>query len=132
MLSLPDRASVEHAIASVDDRYLAGLLATRLTLSVANAVADITHYLVVHAGDEEDVIIAAAGFSPLVHPIDQCRFPDPGFHPWWDWLGDVGGWYEMVVAVGDTGFAFVLLIENKPEADAVMLELCRTYVLRER
>lgn len=84
MQSLPDRASVERAITTADDR-LAGLLAARLVVSDASDVIDLTHYLVVEAGDGEEAIAAAAGLSPLANPIDRARFPDPAFHPWWDW-----------------------------------------------
>ena len=126
MQSLPDRASVERAIATADDR-LAGLLAARLVVITANDVVDLTHYLVVEAGDGEGAIAAAAGLSPLVNPIDRSRFPDSAFHPWWDWLVDLGGWFEMIIAVGDAGFAFVLLIEDAPDADPELLHLCRTF-----
>lgn len=126
MQSLPDRASVERAIAAADDR-LAGILSLRLLVSTANEVADLTHYLVIRPSDAEAGFIAAIGLSPLVSPLDGHRFGEPAFRPWWDWLGDLDGWFEMIIAIGNDGFAFVLLIEDAPGAGSELIELCRTY-----
>lgn len=126
MLSLPDRASVQRAIAAADPR-LASLLSARLTLSDANGIADLTHYLVIRPGDTEADVIDAVGFSPLVNPLDNVRHPDPAFLPWWDWLHDLGGWFEMIIAVGNEGFAFILLIEDQPDVDTSVLHVCRAF-----
>ncbi len=126
MLSLPDRASAEHAVSDLD-RPLARLLLDRLKANAATGVEDLTHYLVVRPGDLEADIVSAIGFSPLVNPIDRVRFGDRAFNPWWDWLSYQDGWFEMIVTIGNSGFAFVLLIEDAEGADAGLIHLCRSF-----
>lgn len=123
-----DRASFAHAL-TLD---LAPPLEALLTAKIASLatdehdLTDWTEFLVIEPGDTEDNIIRHVGFSPLVEPIDNARFGEPGFHPFWDHLATRAEWYEMIVTFGST-FAYVLLIED---ADGVLPELralCRCY-----
>lgn len=130
MLSLYDGASIERALSLPMDPRLHDLLASRIaTLSsrCGPASDDLTHFLVVEAGDTEAAIVAEIGFSPLVNIIDGVRFGSPGFHQSWDWLQDLGGWFELIMAVGNGGFAFVLLIQDVAGVEPELLNLCRTY-----
>jgi len=73
---------------------------------------DLTHIVVVKGCDTEETLKAELGFSPLVHPIDGTRFGQAGFHPYWDWLVDLGEWHEMIISIGNSGFAVIVLIER--------------------
>jgi len=129
MLSLYDRASIQHALERDLDHRLHKLLSERVNAlaSPAGDLTELTHFLVIQPGDDEQDIIEEVGFSPLTDPIDGNRFPADTFHPWWDWLRDHGGWFEMIVTISNSGFAFVLLIEDAPGVDPYLLALCRSY-----
>lgn len=101
------------------------ILATCITQTIDNGLADLTHIVVIHADDSDDAIAQAIGGSPLEHPIDGYRYDDARFEPYWDWLKDHGGWFELTHCVANSGFAFVLLIEDAGDTDLV--RMCRRY-----
>lgn len=127
MLSFQDGASIAGASSLPLEPRLAALIAAR----VANLqtpygdLTNLTHFLVIEPGDTEAQLVDAVGFSPLVNPIDGVRFGDAGFQPWWDWMPRHDGWFELIVCVGDSGFAFVLFIAEG--ADPELLALCRAF-----
>ncbi len=129
MLSLFDRVSMERALSLPLDVKLRQLLATR----IANLVTadfdlrDMTNFLIVGPGDTEAEIVEEIGLSPLVNPIDGVRYGEPEFHPYWDWLTADGSWFEFIVSVADTGFAYVLLVQDADGVDAELLSLCRAH-----
>jgi len=82
------------------------------SLATEGDLLDLTHIVVVQDGDTEEALKAELGFSPLMHPIDGTRFGQAGFHPYWDWLADLGGWHEMIISIGNSGFAVIVLIER--------------------
>lgn len=111
MISLPDR----HALLSFADHDIpAGArehVARHVELAIEGDLLDLTHVLVVQADDSEADIEQALGFNPLAHPIDGIHFRVPGFEPYWDYLADLGGWFELILPVGNSGFANVVLVE---------------------
>lgn len=129
MLSLFDRVSMERALALPLDVKLRRLLAAR----VANLVtadfdlSDLTTFLIVDAETAEADIEEEIGLSPLINPLDGARYGDADFHPYWDWLEDHDGWLEMIICCGNSGQAFVLLIQDADGVDPALLSLCRTY-----
>ena len=127
MLSLSDAASIDAALTTQLDPRLRVMIEQRLASARDNGLADMTHIVVVQAGDTEADIVAEIGWSPLVNPIDGRRFGEPGFVAPWDWLQRHAGWHEMVVTVGNSGFAFILFIEDAPDTDPELLELCRAH-----
>lgn len=127
MLSLPDRAAVEHALIGALPPRLRELLTERLAITVANGVADLTHYVVVQPGDTEADIVGAIGLTPLVNPLNDARYATADFHAWWDWLADRNGWFEMVISVGNSGFGYVLLVQADESTLPALLHLCRRY-----
>ena len=129
MISLPDRAAIEAAPNVSMPVEVRDILARRIAglTSPHGDLTDLTHFLVVEAGDTEAAIVAEIGFSPLVNAIDGARFGSPDFHPSWDWLRDVGGWFELIMTVGNSGFAFVLLIEDRDGTDPELLRMCRRH-----
>jgi hypothetical protein len=127
MLSLYDKASMESALASPLDPCLHQLLADRIHDAAETELLDLTHLLVVQSGDCEHTIAEEICLSPLTNPIDGERFGSPDFHPWWDWLQQHDGWFEMIITVGNSGFAFLLLIQDAQGVQPELLSLCRTY-----
>jgi hypothetical protein len=125
MLHLYDRATMAHALTLDLNPNLLTLLKDRISAPGAELI-DWTEYLVVEPGDTEADIIRHIGFTPLVEPIDGKRFGEPGFHAYWDWLTDHGGWFEMIVTFGST-FACVLFIEDADRVFPDLLVLCRNY-----
>lgn len=129
MISLYDQASVDAALAASLDPQLHKLLADRVHDARATGLIRMTHFLVVEPGDSEDDIVEVLGMSPLTSPLDGAKYGSPSFQPWWDYLefhpGEPG-YYEMVICVGNSGWAAIVLIRGKgvlPE----LLDLCRTY-----
>lgn len=125
MLSIHDRASMAQTLTLDLQPQLKALLADRINSLPADLI-DYTAYLVVEPGDTEEMIKREVGFSPLVEPIDGIRYGRPGFQPYWGWLQDHGGIYEMIVTFGST-FAYILLILD---ADGILPELivmCRQF-----
>ena len=45
----------------------------------------------------------------------------------WGWLAALDGWFELIVTVGDSGFAYVLLIEDADGTLPELLAMCRRY-----
>ena len=128
MLSFNDAAAIAAAptTASIDPA-LQQLLAERIHDWTAIDLLGQTHLLIVQPGDTEAAIVQEIAFSLLVDPIGGLRFGSQGFVPFWDWLEDIGGWFEMIVTVGNSGFAFQLFIQNAEGVDPELLNLCRTY-----
>ena len=127
MLSLHDRASMAAAMGQPIEPALRTLLEARLDQAAEADLVDLTHILVIQPGDTEEQIRAEIGFSPFVEPLDGVRFGTAGFYPHWAWLQDLGGWYEMIVTVGDSGFAFILLIEKAVGVLPELLSMCAHY-----
>lgn len=128
MHSYDNRAAIEAAPAKHFDPRLQRLLLERIDLYRTTELLDRTHLLVVEPGDIEEAIVDAIGFSPLVNPIDGVRFGSDDFQPYWDgpvWRHD--GWYELVITVGNAGFAFILLIADADGVVPALLDLCRTH-----
>jgi hypothetical protein len=127
MLSLYDKPSMEAALASPLDPRLHQLLADRIHDAAKTELLDLTHLVVVQPGDCEHTIAEEICLSPLTNPIDGERFGSPEFQPWWDFLEHRDGWFEMVICVSNSGFAFILLIQNAEGVQPELLSLCRTY-----
>jgi hypothetical protein len=127
MLSLYDTPSIEAALAAPMKADLRKLLTDRIDDAAATGLLELSHFLVIQAGDREQDIADEICLTPLTNPIDGERFGSPAFNPFWDWLEDHGGWFEMIVTVGNSGFAFVLLIEDSEDVPPELRALCRKY-----
>ncbi|MBD8679653.1 hypothetical protein [Sphingomonas sp. CFBP 13720] len=130
MLHLHDRATTEHALTLDLDPTLRRLLTERIA-ALDEDLIDQTEFLVVQPGDTEEDIVRHVGFSPLVEPIDGIRYGLPGFHPFWDWLVEHDGWFEMIVTFGST-FAYVLLVQNSRNSTSEVVSICREYCTLEQ
>ena len=107
MYDLPDMDAFRAILDQPLKPNLHKLLADRLSDTLHCGLQDHTHVLVVEAGDSEKDVEAAIGFSPLRSRIEGL--PDT---PDWDWLERHEGYWEALYCVGDSGFAYILLIED--------------------
>lgn len=119
MLNLPTLADLQAAAESVVCPKLKTLLADRLADTVHCGLQDMTHVLVVEAGDSEKAIVEAIGFTPAVSRIDGVRNSAD-----WDWLERHDGWLELLYTVGNDGFAYIILVEDGPGAMHGLVTLC--------
>ena len=117
MLNLPDMTTLRAAIEHEQRPDLKRLLEERLGDTIHSGLEENTHVLVVEADDTEEQIVEAVGFSPLRTRIDNLPGSD------WDWLERHAGWFELLYCVGDSGFAYFLLVEDSDRSP--LAELCR-------
>lgn len=118
MLDLPTIESIRAVLDQPLGKALKALIEDRIADAIHCGLHDLTHVLVVEAGDTEQQIIEAVGFSPLVTRIDnRPNCPD------WDWIERHDGWWELLYTVGNSGFAYVLLVEDAE--DSPLAQLCR-------
>tara|TARA_B100000378_G_scaffold228433_1_gene192867 strand:+ start:931 stop:1332 length:402 start_codon:yes stop_codon:yes gene_type:complete len=124
MLSLPDRAAMDHALTLPLRPDIKFILQERITQVIAEGLDGLTHIVVLCPGDTEAMLKAEVLFSPL--EWEGRRWGNPGFQTWWDWLHDHGGWFELIYCVGNSGFAFILFLEDADcEGLADLLTMCR-------
>ena len=126
MLSFDDQTSLRAALTLPFRVDLKNLLHKRIDRIFDDGLADHTHLVVVTAEDTEAALQATVGFSPLEQ--DGLRFGSLGFTPRVDVLHDHGGFFEWTVCVGNSGFAFMLLIEDRESTNG-LAALCQS-VLR--
>ena len=123
-----NRAAIEAAPTLNHDPGLRRLLIDRAELYRKAGLLDLTHILVIEPGDTEQAIVDHVGFSPLRNLIDGVRYGSADFQPYWDgqiWRHD--GWFELIITVGNDGFAFILLVADADGVLPELLDLCRTY-----
>ncbi len=123
MLSLYDMGLMLDALQRPLDPELHLLLADRIDDITACDLGELTHILVIEPGDSEADIIAEVGFSPLIERIDGTRHADPD----WDWAEAHNGWWELVYTVGNSGFAYILLVQDAEGVAPDLLDLCRRH-----
>ncbi len=61
----------------------------------------------------------------LTHLIAAASFVFP-----FDYIEDHGGWFELIVTVGNDGFAFVLFVRDCEGVDPELLAMCRAHAGR--
>lgn len=128
MLSFHDAAAIAAAPTTAPiDPTLKQLIADRVHDWTATDLLDLTHLAIVQVGDTEEAILEEVAFSPLINPLDGSRFGSKSFEPSWDWLEHHDRWFEMIVTVGNDGFAFVLFIQDSDGIDPKLRHLCQTY-----
>ena len=81
MISLPDAATLCAALNQPLDGKLHDILRDILATAEANGVADLTHVLIVQAGDDEAAIEQELGWSPRTHPLEGLRKTLEWFRP---------------------------------------------------
>jgi hypothetical protein len=118
MINLPDMETLRAALCQPLKPALKTLLSDRLADTESCGLANLTHLLVIEPEDTEAEVIDAVGFSPLTSRIDGNRN-----QPDWDWLERHESWWEALYCVGNSGFAYILLIEDADVSP--FAQLCR-------
>ncbi|SFO81751.1 hypothetical protein [Qipengyuania nanhaisediminis] len=118
MHDLPNMTAVKALLARPLDPELKTLLADRLADTIHCGLQNYTHILVVEADDTEAEIVQAIGFSPLQTRTEKVRNCLDC-----DWLEHHDGWWEMLYTVGDDGFAYIVLAEDREGSE--LARLCR-------
>lgn len=128
MLTFTEAASIAASSTAPVSPELQHLLAERVEQWIATDVLGLTEVLIIEREDTVRDITREITLSPLVNPLDGARFGSEGFRPVWDWLQrHDSGWFEMIITVGDSGFAYVLFIRDADGVDPASLALCREY-----
>ena len=123
MRTYDNAAAIVAAPETVTDRELKRLLTDRIHDWTVTGLLDLTHLLIVEAGDTEQDILSEVAFSPLVnhgHRFGSSEFVSP-----WDWFEKHEGWFELVFTVANDGFAFILFVRDDEGVDPNLLSLCR-------
>ena len=124
MLSLYDAPALRNALTLPLRADIKALLQKRIAQIFEDGLEDLSHIVVLCPRDTEAAVKAEILFSPLER--ESKRWGDPGFQTWWDWLHDHGGWFELIYCVGNSGFAFVLFVEDAGGDGLVdLLAMCR-------
>lgn len=131
MITLRTATAVKSTLNLLADTQLRALLTERFE-QLTNAwegidLSDLTHFLIIQAGDTAADAEHELGWSLLVNPVDGARFGDPDFTPSWEWIEDHGGWYEAVFILSDDGFGMNLFVPDDPNTDADLLAVCREF-----
>lgn len=127
MLSIYDGATALMALDQPLDPVLRNIINDRLTDAAAIGLADQTHIIVIQVGDTEAMVVREIGWSPLIDPMSEARYGEPDFQPYWAWFQDLGGWYELLHTVGNSGFAYIFLIEQAAGTVPELLDMCREF-----
>ena len=127
MIALHNPASMRAVLDARLEPELRNLLTERIQDAAESDVLNMTTFLVVEPGDREQDIVDEIGLSPLVNPIDGARYGAATFHPYWDLLCDRGAYFEMIICVGSSGFAYDLILSASDEMQQELVALCREY-----
>ena len=130
MISLRTMAAIRSTLKLLADNQLRALLTERVE-QLTSAwegidLSDLTHFLIIQAGDTAAEAEHELGWSLLVNPVDGARYGHPDFTPSWEWIEDHGGWYEAVYILSDDGFGISLFVEDT-DTDSELLPLCREH-----
>lgn len=121
MLHLFDRAGLLAAPALPLHAELRDLLQARVAHLEAQGLLDMTEIVVVDADTTEAELVEAIGFTPLID-LDGRRFGQPGFCSLLEYVARVSpSYHEAIVPVGNSGFAFHLLVHAEADPDLVRL-----------
>lgn len=127
MISIYDTATLDTALAQAMKAELRSHIERHINLARKNGLAaDATHILVIEPGDNERTIEDEIGFSPVIDSDGRCH-GDPAFVPYWAHLQDQGDHYELIDTIGNSGFAFIILVPKLPGVWPELLALCREH-----
>ena len=82
--------------------------------------------VLVEQADTLDVLEEATGLSIATSPFDGTRFPDPDFHPIWEWAEEHKSCWECAFVTSDSG-STTLFVPKQPTIDADLRELCTRF-----
>lgn len=129
MLSLYDLDTMNAALLLPLDPTLHRLLSDRIRDAIACGLENLTHIIVVEAGDGEGDFMEEVAFSPYWNALSETRFGDPDHIPPWDWAERLDGWgWEFIRTIGNDGFAFIVLVPDREGIDPKLRAMCRELV----
>lgn len=111
-------------------RELIALRVSQLRRNYDGPLKEIVCFYVVEAGDGQEQVAEALGFSPLQNLIDGTTFGDPDFTPSFEWMTCHGAWFELVFLLTDDGFGHILFVPNDPGTEFDLHMLCLEYSCR--
>lgn len=101
------------AIESHPAREILGAHAERLEEFGDQPLAELCEFILVEPTDS---------LAALETKLGRALHPPP-----WEYVDSLGGWFEVVVVTGQAGEGFVVLIEDRPDNDQTLLNLCRAH-----
>lgn len=125
MLSIRSQLTMQCTIDLLADNVLRSMLQTRLT-QLGNLI-DLSHLLIVQPGDTAADAQNELGWSLLHNVVDELPYDHPDFTPSWEWIEHHSDWYEFVFIVSDDGFGIHVFVQDHPETDPDLLNLCRNH-----
>jgi hypothetical protein len=57
--------------------------------------------------------------------VAQSRLDGIRHQPDWDWIARHQGWWELMYTVGNSGFAYIVLVQDAARVLPELLALCR-------
>jgi hypothetical protein len=134
MLSIPNSAAMRRALESPVSTTLKTLLLKRKTqLSEHDEydLGELAHFLIVQPGDSLATIEAELGFPITINLVDGVRFGHPDFMPSWEHAERHGHIVELTYIMDDSGFGWVILIEDGEGTDPEIRALCDLYISKD-
>ena len=123
MQSFDNAKAIARAPRLMTDPKLKNLLTDRVQDWKARGLLDLTHLAIIEVGDTDVSIIDELAFSPLVNPLDGLRYGMEGFVLPFDYAEDHGGWFELVMTIGNSGHAVVIFIRDRDGVDPELLAM---------
>ena len=118
------------ALPRVLDPVLSELIILRVNQLRSNydgSLDQVVVFHVVEAGDGQEQVAEALGFSPLQNLVDGTTFGDPEFQPSFEWITCHGAWFELVYIMTDDGFGTIVFVPNDPGTEFDLHSLCLEY-----
>ena len=91
-------------------------------------LAALGYFLVIEPGDSLDTINAQLGFPILANRWTGIRLGEPGFTPSFEFVESIGGCFDMVFILDDSGYGIEVFIPSEG-ADPDLLAMCQRYAM---
>lgn len=116
-----DRADMVRALSTP----LAPVLAKHIRHTLDAGLGELTQIIVVTTQDSEPDLADTLGLS-LLQDIDALPWTASPFSQQHDWLSFDNGWFVAIICAGDTGYASIVLIEEREDE---LGDFCRRFTL---
>ncbi|AJA09817.1 hypothetical protein SKP52_14675 [Sphingopyxis fribergensis] len=130
MISIHSSADMARALALPLEPDILELLALRRDQLLEYDdydLGELAHFLVAEPADTVAAIEGVVGVPLATNLVDGSKYGDPGFTANFEYVERHGAWFEAVTIVSDDGFGIVLLVPDRPDIDASLLELVRDH-----
>ena len=118
------------ALSRVLDPTLRDLITLRISQLGRNydgPLEEVVCFHVVEAGDGQEQVAEAFGFSPLKNSVDATTLGDPEFQRSFEWITCHGRWFELVFLLTDDGFGHILFVPNDSGTEFDLHSMCLEY-----